>query len=289
MLTLNSQLSILNYIFWNVDPEIVNIFGYALRYYSFLFIGGLILAGWALKQMLPGTQLTADYFNRFTLFAALGVFIGARLGHCLFYEPAYYFRYPLEMLLPIGRGIDGAYHFIGYQGLASHGGVIGAVAALLLCARIYRQNFVYTLDLVAVVAPLAGCFIRLANLMNSEIIGSPTDVPWAFVFAREDMLPRHPAQLYEAVIYLMIFLFNRIFLYRCYKDMTGTGFFTGWTLLLVFVARFLIEFVKERQVAFEDGMALDMGQWLSVPFIAIGAGLIVWAIRKKKVMKSMNN
>ena len=281
MLALNSQLSILNYIVWDINPEILNIFGYGFRYYSLLFISGLILAGWVLKRMLPGTQLTIGDLNRFSLFAVLGVFIGARLGHCLFYEPDYFLNYPLEMFLPIGRDIYGNYHFIGYQGLASHGGVIGAIVALLLYARIYRQNFLYTLDLVAVVAPLAGCFIRLANLMNSEIIGCPTTVSWAFVFVLEDMLPRHPAQLYEAFAYLAIFLFNRFLLYPRHKEMNGTGFFTGWTLFLVFTARFLIEFEKEKQVDFEDGMLLDMGQWLSVPFIAIGLCMVIWSVRKR--------
>ena len=269
----------LNYIIWRIDPEIIS--GTPLRYYGLLFIGGLALAGWVLKRMLPGTRLTAADLQRFSLYAVVGVFVGARLGHCLFYEPAYFFQHPLELFFPIARDASGTYRFVGYMGLASHGGVIGLIVALLLYARTAKQNYLYTLDMVAVVAPLTGCFIRLANLMNSEILGCPTNVPWAFVFVREDMLPRHPAQLYEALVYLMIFLFNLFYLYRRNRNMTGTGFFTGWTLVLVFTARFFIEFVKERQVAFEDGMMLDMGQWLSVPFIAIGIGLIVRAVRKK--------
>jgi len=267
------------FITWDVHPEIVNISGISLRYYGLLFICGLILAGYVLKQMLPGTRLTVADLERFSVFAVVGVFLGARLGHCLFYEPLYYLHNPLEMLLPVARDAYGTYHFTGYQGLASHGGVIGMMIALMLYARTARQNFVYTLDMVAVVAPLSGCFIRIANLMNSEIIGCPTNVPWAFIFVREDMFPRHPAQLYEAVVYLLIFLFSLLFLHRRHKNMTGTGFFAGWTLLLVFTARFMIEFVKERQVTFEDGMTLDMGQWLSIPFIAVGVGLVIRAIK----------
>ena len=266
------------YIIWDIDPEIIS--GTPLRYYGLLFITGLILAGWALKRILPGTRLTGEDLQRFSIYAVTGVFIGARLGHCLFYEPAYFLHHPLEMFFPIARDADGAYRFVGYQGLASHGGVIGMIVALLLYARIARQNFLYTLDMVIVVAPLAGCFIRLANLMNSEIIGFPTTVPWAFVFVHEDMLPRHPAQLYEALAYLAIFLFNLFFLYRRNKTMTGTGFFTGWTSIQVFTARFLIEFVKERQVSFEGKMILDMGQWLSIPFVLAGIVLVVCAIRK---------
>lgn len=271
------------HIIWDVNPEIASVFGVSLRYYGLLFIGGLFLAGYALKRMLPGARLTVADLERFSVYAVAGVFVGARLGHCLFYEPAYFLRHPFEMLLPIASDVYGNYHFVGYQGLASHGGIIGMIIALLLYARTARQNFMYTLDMVAVVAPLAGCFIRLANLMNSEIIGCPTDVPWAFIFVREDMLPRHPAQVYEAITYLLFWLFNMFFLYRRYKNMTGTGFFTGWTLLLVFIARFMIEFVKERQVAFEKGMMLDMGQWLSIPFIVMGVGLVVISVRKRKV------
>ena len=271
------------HIIWDVNPEIASVFGVSLRYYGLLFIGGLFLAGCVLKRMLPGARLTVADLERFSVYAVAGVFVGARLGHCLFYEPAYFLRHPFEMLLPIASDVYGNYHFVGYQGLASHGGIIGMIIALLLYARTARQNFMYTLDMVAVVAPLAGCFIRLANLMNSEIIGCPTDVPWAFIFVREDMLPRHPAQVYEAITYLLFWLFNMFFLYRRYKNMTGTGFFTGWTLLLVFIARFMIEFVKERQVAFEKGMMLDMGQWLSIPFIVMGVGLLVISVRKRKV------
>jgi prolipoprotein diacylglyceryl transferase len=280
----NHQIMPYLYITWDVDPEIVNFAGVSLRYYGLLFIGGIILAGYVLKRMLPGTRLTVAGLERFSLFAVAGVFAGARLGHCLFYEPSYYLHHPLEMLLPIARDMHGAYHFTGYRGLASHGGVIGMMAALLLYARTAGQNFMYTLDMVAVVAPLTGCFIRLANLMNSEIIGCPASVPWAFVFVREDMLPRHPAQLYEAIACLLIWVFNQFYLYRRHRDMTGTGFFTGWTLLTVFTARFLIEFVKERQVAFEDGMMLDMGQWLSIPFVLTGVVLVMRAVWKEKRM-----
>ena len=266
------------YIIWDINPEIIA--DTPFRYYGLLFIGGIVLAGWVLKGMLRGTPLTVEDLQRFSIFAVVGVFVGARLGHCLFYEPAYFLQRPLELFFPIARGADGAYHFVGYQGLASHGGVIGMMVALLLYARTARQNFLYTLDMVAVVAPLTGCFIRLANLMNSEIIGYPTHVPWAFVFVREDNLPRHPAQLYESLIYLAFFLVNLFYLYRRNRAMTGTGFFTGWTLILVFTARFFIEFLKERQVAFENRMTFDMGQWLSIPFIITGIVLVVLAVRK---------
>ncbi len=265
------------YITWNVDPEIFNIFGISLHYYGILFGLGLILSGWVLKQLLPVGGITVAELERFSIYAIIGVFVGARLGHCLFYDPAYYLHRPLEIILPFAPDEQGVYRFVGYRGLASHGGVIGMIIALLLYARTNKQNFIYVLDLVAVVAPLAGCFIRLANLMNSEIIGIPTNIPWAFVFVREDPLPRHPAQLYEAMAYLVILFFNLFFLYRKYRAMTGTGFFTGCTLLSVFTMRFLIEFVKERQVSFEESMTLDMGQWLSLPFIVLGIALILRA------------
>jgi phosphatidylglycerol:prolipoprotein diacylglycerol transferase len=211
----------------------------------------------------------------------IGIILGARLGHCLFYEPAYYMSHPLEMILPIQQTVDGGYKFSGYQGLASHGGAIGLLIALIIYALKTKESIIRTIDLIAVVAPLEGCFIRLANLMNSEIIGIPTSVPWAFIFTREDNLPRHPAQLYEAIAYLLIFGLM-FYLYKTKRDKLQNGFFFGLSISLIFIARFIIEFIKERQVAFEDQMKFDMGQILSIPFIVIGIGFIVYGLIKSK-------
>lgn len=270
-----------NFIRWDIDPEIVNVLGLSLRYYGVLFAGGLLLCVVFLKSIFKKENIAASHLDTLTIYGVLGIFLGARLAHCFFYDPSYYIDHPLEVLLPIQLGRDGAYHFIGYQGLASHGGVAGLIVALILYARKTNESVINTIDLISVVAPLGGFFIRLANLMNSEIIGLPTEVPWAFVFVREDNLPRHPAQLYEAIAYLAIFVLTYS-LYNTQRNKFRNGAFFGIAFSLVFIARFFIEFLKERQVAFEEHMTLDMGQLLSIPFILIGVGFAVYGLMKTK-------
>jgi phosphatidylglycerol---prolipoprotein diacylglyceryl transferase len=270
-----------NFIHWNINPEIINLFGISLRYYGILFVGGLVLCIFILNRIFINETIPADRLERLSIYGMVGIIIGARLGHCLFYEPAYYFSHPLEMILPIQQTSDGGYKFSGYQGLASHGGIIGLIIALIIYSRKTKESIIRTIDLIAVVAPIGGCFIRLGNLMNSEIIGISTNMPWAFIFVREDNLPRHPAQLYEAITYLLIF----VLLFHLYKTKRGklqNGFFFGLSVSLVFIARFIIEFVKEKQVAFEEQMKLDMGQILSIPFIILGIGFIVYGLVKTK-------
>lgn len=275
---------ILNYINWNIDPEIINLFGISIRYYGIFFIGGLILCITILNWIFKKENISLDKLEKLSIYGMVGIFVGARLGHCLFYAPSYYLNNPLEMLLPIHFTSDGGIEFTGYQGLASHGGAIGLLIALIVYAKKTNESIIKTIDLIAVVAPLGGCFIRLANLMNSEIIGMPTNVPWAFIFVREDNLPRHPAQLYEAISYLAIF--GLIFyLYKAKRNRLQNGFFFGLGLSLIFTARFLIEFLKERQVSFEEQMNLDMGQLLSIPFIAFGIGFTIYGLINSKDKK----
>jgi prolipoprotein diacylglyceryl transferase len=269
------------FIHWNIDPEIVKIFGISIRYYGILFVGGIVLALFMLEKMAKTEGFTQKEWDKLTLYGLLGIVLGARLGHCLFYEPDYFLSHPIEILLPIQHLPNGGYHFTGYQGLASHGGALGLILALALFTWQTKRSLWITLDLVAVVTPIAAFFIRMANLMNSEIIGKPTDVPWAFIFEKVDKLPRHPSQLYEGLSYLLIFGLNMI-LYRKYKPRVGSGFFFGLTISLIFIARFFIEFLKEPQVAFEDQMTMDMGQWLSIPFVLIGLYLVWRSLKKKK-------
>jgi prolipoprotein diacylglyceryl transferase len=238
-----------------------------------LFVSGLILSIYILKKVFIKDDISAGNFEKLTIYGLIGIFAGARFGHCLFYEPSYYLTHPLEMLLPIQPTPEGGYTFSGYQGLASHGGAIGLLIALIVYSFKTKENTIKLLDWVGVITPLAGCFIRLANLMNSEIIGIPTTLPWGFIFAREDNLPRHPAQLYEAIAYLLIFGVN-YFLYKIKSGKLKPGFFFGLSVALIFTARFLIEFVKERQVPFEEQMSLGMGQLLSLPFIVLGTGFM---------------
>lgn len=268
---------ILNYINWNLDPEIANIFGFSLRYYSLLFVTGLLLTILTLKWIFKKEGLSSENLDKLTMYSIIGLVVGMRLGHCLFYEPSYYLAHPLEIILPVKFLEEGGIEFTGFQGLASHGGVLGFLIALYFYSRKTKQSIIGTLDLIAVAAPLLGVFIRLGNFMNSEIIGIPTTSPLGVIFERIDNIPRHPAQLYEAFSYLIIFLIM-IFLYKKMSHKNKKGFFFGLVLVLIFVARFLIEFVKENQVNFEDGMSLNMGQILSLPYIIVGIGFMIYGL-----------
>jgi prolipoprotein diacylglyceryl transferase len=272
---------ILYYIRWNPDPEIINIFGISIRYYGLLFVSGLILCIYILSWIYKRENIPSEHLEKLSIYGIIGILAGARLGHCLFYEPSYYLSHPLEMILPITFPPDGGIKFIGYQGLASHGGVLGLLIALYFYSRKTKHSMIDTIDLIAVVAGLSFGFIRLGNFMNSEIIGIPTTKPWGVIFERVDNVPRHPAQLYEAISYFIIFTIMMI-LYKKMRDRLKNGFLFGLATVLFFTARFLIEFVKENQVGFEDEMAFNMGQLLSLPFILVGIGFIIYGLRRTK-------
>ncbi len=274
------------YINWDVNPEIVNILGVSIKYYGLLFLSGLVLCFNIVKNIYKKENLSPQAHDALFSYALIGILVGARLGHCLFYDFDYYSQHPLEIFLPIQRGPDGAYHFTGFAGLASHGGGIGLMIMLLIYARKFKIPLMTVLDAIAIVLPLGGVFIRLANLMNSEIIGTPTNVPWAFIFHQVDHLPRHPAQLYEAISYLIIFLL----VYLIYKKdifQIGKGFYFGISILLIFIMRILIEFIKVDQVEFEHGMSLNMGQLLSIPFVLLGLFFIIKSILEKRKMNTV--
>ncbi|MHA7110022.1 prolipoprotein diacylglyceryl transferase [Sunxiuqinia elliptica] len=278
----------LSYIHWNPDPEIINVLGLSLRYYGLLFVSGLVLSLAVLRKLFRREDISADKLEKLSIYGFVGILAGARLGHCLFYEPTYYLAHPLEMILPLKFPEGGGIEFVGYRGLASHGGALGLIIALLVYARKTGESLLKTIDLIAVVAGLGAGFIRLANLMNSEIIGMPTQKPWGFVFERVDQLPRHPAQLYEALVYFLIFGMTLLLYYRK-RAVLQNGFLFGWTLTLIFTARFFIEFIKERQVAFEEGMRLDMGQILSIPYILVGLGFMIYGWRKTRQLKALSS
>jgi len=276
---------ILNYINWNADPEIINVFGISIRYYGLLFVSGLILCIYILGWIYKRENLPSEHLERLSIYGMIGILLRARLGHCLFYEPSYFLSHPLEMILPITFPPDGGIKFTGYQGLASHGGVLGLLIALYVYSRKTRHSMIDTLDLIAVVAGLSFVFIRLGNFMNSEIIGNPTTLPWGVIFERVDNIPRHPAQLYEAISYFIIFTIMML-LYKKNRARLKNGFLFGLAAVLFFTARLLIEFLKENQVGFEDKMTLNMGQLLSLPFIAVGFGFIIYGLIKNR--KSIN-
>ena len=273
------------YILWNPDLEIFRIGNFAIRWYSTCWLVGLALAYFIVKWLYKDQKVKDAYFDPLFMYCFFGILIGARLGHCLFYQPEYFlssWTHVVEMFLPIHQMADGSWKFTGYEGLASHGGTIGLMVALYLYYRKTGMNLWHVLDDIAIATPITACFIRLGNLMNSEIIGTPTNVPWAFIFERVDMTPRHPGQLYEAIAYFFFFFVMLHFYKRTSKEV-GTGFYFGLCLTLIFTFRFFIEYTKDIQVDFESGMFFNMGQLLSIPFIILG----IACMRGGKWMKKL--
>jgi len=273
------------YILWNPDLEIFRIGNFAIRWYGTCWLIGLALAYFIVKWLYKDQKVKDAYFDPLFMYCFFGILIGARLGHCLFYQPEYFlssWTHVVEMFLPIHQMADGSWKYTGYEGLASHGGTIGLMVALYLYYRKTGMNLWHVLDDIAIATPITACFIRLGNLMNSEIIGTPTNVPWAFIFERVDMTPRHPGQLYEAIAYFFFF-FVMLHFYKRTSKKVGTGFYFGLCLTLIFTFRFFIEYTKDIQVDFESGMIFNMGQLLSIPFIILG----IACMRGGKWMKKL--
>ncbi|MBQ4147142.1 MAG: prolipoprotein diacylglyceryl transferase [Prevotella sp.] len=285
-----------NYIQWSPRLEALSLGPFSIRWYSLCWLIGLALAYFIVRKLfyeqdiairkkrVKGKWEEENLFEPLFIYCFLGILIGARLGHCLFYQPDYFLssgKHFIEMLLPIHYLPDGGWKFTGYEGLASHGGTIGIMIALWLYAKWSKLPILTIIDNICIATPVTACFIRLGNLMNSEIIGKVTDVPWAFIFERVDMQPRHPGQLYEAIAYA-IFFFIGWYFYKKKPERVGTGFFFGLCLTLIFTFRFFIEYTKDIQEEFEAGMLLNMGQILSIPFIVFGIWLIVRSFKKMK-------
>ena len=265
---------------WNPSISPFSIFGFEVRYYALCWAIGLMGAYYIVNKLYKNAGKSEELFEPLFFYCFFGILIGARLGHCLFYQPEYYLSHPIEMLLPI-KETAGGWVFSGYEGLASHGGVIGVITALVLYTRKTRLKMVWTLDNLAIAAPFFAAMVRIGNFMNSEIIGTETDLPWGVIFVREGLAtPHHPAQLYEAIAYLAIFI-TGLFIYKRHKDRIGSGLFMGYCLFTIFTFRFFVEFIKEEQVAFEKGMTLIMGQWLSIPLIIIGAYYLIKGLKKQ--------
>lgn len=261
------------YILWN-PPLDIHLGPLSIRYYSICWAIGLLLAYMVVKRLYKLQDIAEKDFSPLFIYCFIGILAGARLGHCLFYDPDYYYHHILEIFLPLKETPDG-WKFIGYAGLASHGGTIGLIIALWLYVRKTKLNILQVLDNIAIATPIAACFIRLGNLMNSEILGKVTDQPYAFIFSSVGNEPRHPAQLYEALAYLIFFVIGGL-LYRKCPQKVGSGFFFGFCLTTIFTFRFLIEYIKEAQGGIDDGsLMIDMGQILSIPFILLGIACLV--------------
>ncbi len=272
------------FINWNPDIFLFHIGSFGIRWYSLCWAIGLISVYLLEHKLYKEQRIPEEKFDPLVFYCFFGILIGARLGHCLFYEPSYFLSHPLEIVLPMKQDAMGSWHYTGYEGLASHGGTLGLMIALWLFVRKTGLKLLMVLDNIAIVTPICACAIRMGNLMNSEIIGRPTDVPWAFIFERVDLIPRHPGQLYEALCYALFFVVHWWF-YRHYPKKVGTGFFFGLCLFLIFTARIFIEYTKENQVDFENGMLFNMGQLLSVPFVLLGLWCM-WRSSKVDVKKA---
>lgn len=269
-------------VHWNPDPVLFSIGNFGIRWYSIFWIAAIICASLTIHKLYRAKGFSEKDFNSLFVYSLIGIFVGARLAHCFIYDwSEYYSEHILEIFLPVRIYPDGHWQFTGYAGLASHGGVAGLILAILAFCRRHRQIPVMTLmDIFGIAAPVAAGFIRISNLMNSEIIGIPSDLPWAFVFERVDAIPRHPAQLYEAIAYFVIFG-AMLLIFNKRKDIGG-GLYFGLCLSLIFTFRFFVEFIKEDQSAFESAMLLNLGQLLSIPIVALGAFFAIRCLIKSK-------
>lgn len=264
---------VLNAIHWAGIEELFSIGSFAIRPYSLCWLLAFAVSYYLMLKVFKREGKTQEDLDRFSIYIFLGTLIGARLGHCLFYEFDYYMQNPLEMILPF-KQINGSWKLTGFMGLASHGAAIGILVGLYLYAKKTNTKFLWISDRLILVVPLAGAFVRLGNFFNSEIIGKAADpnLPWAVVFTQIDNIPRHPGQLYEAVGYVILF----VILWALYRKNQNPkpGRLFGIFLVGLFGIRFFIEFFKENQEAFEESMLINMGQLLSVPFILVGLYLI---------------
>lgn len=263
-----------SYIIWDITPEIFEGFVF-LRWYGVCWLLGMFVGYRIMLNIYKSEGISPTELDALIMYVVLGVIAGARLGHILFYDPVYYWNNPAE-ILPFK--FNPAFEFTGFAGLASHGGILGALLAAYLYNRKFKKNYLWLLDRLTLAGAALGAFIRLGNLMNSEIIGIPSDLPWAFVFTRVDQTPRHPAQLYEAIFYTGIFI-TLYFIWKSKKFYAHNGFIFGLGITLIFTQRLLIEFLKENQVSFEENLALNIGQALSIPLILGGVALMVWSLK----------
>jgi phosphatidylglycerol---prolipoprotein diacylglyceryl transferase len=264
----NLFLTVFAAIRWDVSPEIFSTEYFTIRWYGLLFALGFLVGQQILFRIFRKEGQPEQDVETLTVYMVIATVVGARLGHVLFYQPDYYLSNPIE-ILKIWEG-----------GLASHGAIVSILPALYLYARRKKeQTYLWVVDRIVITIAFAGGLIRLGNLMNSEIYGHETDLPWGFIFVRDGQtMPRHPTQIYEALFYFAVF----ILLYAIWnrrRQYTPHGLLLGWFLVLMFSFRFLVEFLKENQVAFEEQMVLNMGQWLSIPAVLGGIGVLMIARR----------
>ena len=254
---------------WDVNPALFHLGSFEVRYYGVLWAVALGISAYIFHHIMIREGLSEKTFDSVFWFGVISTVWGSRLGHCLFYDPGYYLTHPVE-ILDIRQG-----------GMASHGAAVGLLIGLWLFSRKNKLPYIWSLDRISIVVAISGVAVRLGNLMNSEIYGTVTSLPWGFIFVRDgETLPKHPTQIYEALCYLVLFV---ILLWMYYKkDLARRrpGVMFGFFLIILFGTRFLIEFIKNPQVDFEQHMVLNMGQLLSIPFIVAGV-VILWRALKQ--------
>ena len=267
------MIDILAFIHWNVSPEIFSIGPVHVRWYGLMFAVGFLFGLNHGEKMFKHENIDPKWLESLFYYLIIATIVGARLGHVLFYGWDYYSQHPIEIF------------YVWQGGLASHGGVLGIIIAMFIWSKyVSKRSILWVLDRVVVPSIFVGALIRFGNLMNSEIYGNPTTLPWGFIFERNhETIAKHPTQIYEALSYLITF---GVMLYMYWKTKAKDyqGLLVGVFFVMVFSARFFIEFIKEVQEPFENGMSMDMGQWLSIPFILTGIFLIVRAQKKGPVI-----
>ncbi len=256
----------MEHFIWNVNPNILELGPLQLRWYGLLFVGSFFLGLMILTKIYKREGKNPAVLDSMLIYVMVGAVLGSRLVHCFFYEPEFYLSHPLE-ILKVWKG-----------GLASHGGLAGVLIALYLFAKRYHTSYMWLLSRVSIPGALTAAFVRFGNLFNSEILGLPSDKPWAIIFARVDMIPRHPVQLYEAFSYLIIFLLL-IAIYRKVMPAFATKILPAVFLITVFTARFFLEYTKTRQAAYTTDLPFTTGQMLSIPYIILGILWMIWAFK----------
>ncbi len=254
---------------WDVSPVIFQFGPLQLRWYGLFFVGSFFVGLWMIKWVFERENVKVDNIDNLLFYTLAGAVIGARLMHCLAYEPGYYLSHPLE-ILKVWKG-----------GLASHGGMLGVIAALYIYAKQNKLSFAWLLSRLTLPGMIVAASVRIGNLFNSEILGLPSDKPWAVIFSRVDMIPRHPVQLYESISYIIILLIL-LFVYVRSKPDFATRILPGLFLTLLFGVRFILEYFKTRQADYTTSVPFTTGQLLSIPEIVVGIVWIIWALRKQE-------
>ena len=270
------MINILSFIHWNVNPEIFQLGPFSVRWYGLLFASGFLIGYYIGEKMLRSENVPQKWIDSVFFYIIIATIVGARLGHVFFYGWEYYSQNPSEIFK------------VWHGGLSSHGGPLGILIAIIFYSKLVsKRSMLWILDRIVVPTALVAMFIRMGNLMNSEIYGVQTSLPWGFIFERNgETVAKHPTQLYEALSYLLSFVILTYMYWKTrakYKE----GLIFGLFFMFIFGARFFIEFIKEDQEAFEATMALNMGQWLSIPFVLGGLFLVIRALKlPEKIYKN---